>query len=184
MYVPWDHRTFGREYFQVLEINNGPNGRSLSLPGSFPCSGKLSIRKFFSKSWQYFPWEPYRLTVEVMNIVYPELEAKGVVGSMPTFFWGEMYANFGSLGILVPPFFIGYVVYMINILIFCLPMSPVVLAVFLSVTMYIKNLSGTGLSAYLIDLYGSSLLVFTLLFLSISGRGIVRYRSSRIMKQI
>ena len=150
----------------------------------FPDQVDYLLGNSFPNPGGIFPWEPYRLTVEVMNIVYPELEAKGVVGSMPTFFWGEMYANFGSLGILVPPFFIGYVVYMINILIFCLPMSPVVLAIFLSVTMYIKNLSGTGLSAYLIDLYGFSLLVFTLLFLSISGRGIIRYRSSRIMKQI
>ena len=147
----------------------------------FPDQVDYLLGNSFPNPGGIFPWEPYRLTVEVMNIVYPELEAKGVVGSMPTFFWGEMYANFGSLGILVPPFFIGYVVYMINILIFCLPMSPVVLAIFLSVTMYIKNLSGTGLSAYLIDLYGFSLLVFTLLFLSISGRGIIRYRSSRIM---
>ena len=42
-----------------------------------------------------FPWEHYRLTVEVMNIVHKGLAEQGIVGSMPTFFWGEMYANFG-----------------------------------------------------------------------------------------
>lgn len=131
-----------------------------------------------------FPWEPYFLTVEMSNIVYPELEDKGIISSMPTFFWGEMYANFGYIGILIPPFFVGYVVYAINNLIFRLPMSPILLGIFLSVLLYVKNISGTGLSAYIINSYAITMLVFTFVCLGIVGRGVIKYRSKPIKERI
>lgn len=129
-----------------------------------------------------FPWESYPLTFEVMNIVHPELETMGIVGSFPTFFWGEMYANFGYLGVLVPPFFVGYVVYAINILIFRLPMSPLVLAIFLSVLMDIKNISGTGLGEYIIPVHGFIMVVFTLISLGIVECGVIKFNRKRVTK--
>jgi hypothetical protein len=54
-----------------------------------------------------------------------------IIGSMPAFYWGEMYANFSYLRIVIPPFFIGYFLYWLNIIIFRLPMTPVVLSFFI-----------------------------------------------------
>jgi len=146
----------------------------------FPDQVEYLLGRSFPNPLGIFPWEPYRLTVEVMNIVNPDGEKLGIVGSAPTFFWGEMYANFGYLGIIVPPFFVGYVVYTINILIFRLPMSPLVLAIYVWVLMHIKNISSTGLSSYIIDVTGLIMLIFTLIVMSILGGGVIRYRRRRL----
>ena len=131
-----------------------------------------------------FPWEHYRLIVEVKNIVQPELAKQGIVGSMPTFFWGEMYANFGYLGILIPPFFVGYVVYVINILIFRLPMSPVTLAFFIWALLYIKTLSGTGLGRFLFPVWPIIMASSTLLALGLMSRGVIRFRKKRMFRAV
>jgi oligosaccharide repeat unit polymerase len=148
----------------------------------FPDQVDYLLGKSFPNPRGIFPWEPYRLTVEVMNMVNPSLESMGIVGSMPTFFWGEMYANFGYLGILIPPFFVGYVVYAINILIFRLPMSPLVLSIFVYVILYIENISGTGLSGYIINIHGAIMAVFTIVALGIIGGGIIKFRKRRTIK--
>lgn len=127
-----------------------------------------------------FPWEPYRLSLEVMNIVRPELSGRGVVGSMPTFFWGEMYANFGYVGILVPPFFIGFIVYAINILFFRLPMTPFILSVFIWYLQHIRGITGSGLSAYIFDVTGFIIFSATLVVLVLKGGGAIRYRKKLV----
>ena len=146
----------------------------------FPDQVGYLLGRSFPNPLGIFPWEPYPLTTELNNIVYPHQEKLGIAGSMPTFFWGEMYANFGYLGIIVPPFFVGYVVYTINILIFRLPMSPFVLAIYVWSLMHIKNISITGLSSYIIDVTGLIMVIFTLIVMSILGGGVIRYRRIRL----
>ncbi len=147
----------------------------------FPDQVDYLLGRSFPNPGGIFPWEPYRLTVEVMNIVHPQLAKLGIVGSMPTFFWGEMYANFSYLGILIPPFFVGYIVYAINILIFRLPMSPLTLAIFVWALHHIINISETGLSVYIINISGLIMASFTLIALGIIGRGVIRFRRRRVL---
>jgi hypothetical protein len=161
-------------------ITNGEMGPLYHYLTIFPSQVDYLLGRSFPNPLGIFPWEPYRLTVEVMNIVDPDGEKLDIVGSAPTFFWGEMYANFGYLGILLPPFFVGYVIYAINILIFRLPMSPLVLAIYVWVLMHIKNISSTGLSSYIIDVTGLIMLIFTLIVMSILGGGVIRYRRRRL----
>jgi oligosaccharide repeat unit polymerase len=146
----------------------------------FPEQVGYLLGRSFPNPQGIFPWEPYSLTTELNEIVNPHQEKLGLVGSMPTFFWGEMYANFGYLGIIVPPFFVGYVVYSINILVFRLPMSPLVLAIYVWVLMHIKDISITGLSGYIIDVTGLIILLFTLIVMGILGGGVIRYRRRRL----
>jgi hypothetical protein len=100
-----------------------------------------------------FPFEHFRLTVEIMNWVHPELSVKGITGSMPTIFWGELFANFGILGILTAPLFVGFGLYWINIIVFNLKYSPYVIALFIWLVLHFDNLAISGLSDYLFDLY-------------------------------
>ena len=60
------------------------------------------------------PYKPFRLTVEVMYKIHPELVRLGIVGSMPTAFWGEAYANFGWFGIALTPIFLGLFIFILN----------------------------------------------------------------------
>lgn len=161
-------------------ITNGEMGPLYDYLTIFPDKEKYLLGRSFPNPRGIFPFEQYRLSVEVKNIVEPNQEKIGIIGSSPTFFWGEMYANFGYLGILVPPFFVGYVVYAINIIIFRLPMTPLVLAIYVWFLMHIKNISSTGLSSYIIDITGLIMAIFTLIVMGIIGRGVIRFRRKRL----
>ena len=109
------------------------------------------------------------------ELVFPENASKGIVGSMPTFFWGEMYVNFSYLGIIIPPIFVGFFLYFLNVLIFKLQMTPITLSIFVWTIFHYRALSGSSLSGYLIDLnlivIVLTLICFTLLF----NKGKVKY---------
>lgn len=99
-----------------------------------------------------FPFENFRLTVEVMHTVFPDLHQEGIVGSMPTIFWGEAYANFGVPGVILIPFVVGYLVYYLNVLLYSLKPNPFSIALVIYTAEYISRLSGSGFSIYLINL--------------------------------
>jgi len=122
------------------------------------------------------PFEHYRLTVEMMNWVHPELASRGIVGSMPTIYWGEMYANFGVIGVLIPPFFVGMILYWVNSLLLRFKSTPISIAFLVWLAMHFKNLALTSLSSYFFDIY---LVVVSTVFLFlafIGGNGVIKFR--------
>jgi hypothetical protein len=123
----------------------------------------------------FLPFEPFQLTKELSSIVNPGNELKGVVGSMPTIYWGEMYANFSYLGIIIPPFFIGYFLYWLNTIIFRLPMTPLVLSFFIWIILHYKNLAVTSLSSFLIDTTMVIMILVLILFVAIPNKFKIRY---------
>jgi hypothetical protein len=123
----------------------------------------------------FLPFEPFQLTKELSSIVNPSDELKGLVGSMPTIYWGEMYANFSYLGIIIPPFFIGYFLYWLNTIIFRLPMTPLVLSFFIWIILHYKNLAVTSLSSFLIDTTMVIMILVLILFVAIPNKFKIRY---------
>lgn len=141
-----------------------PHRHDFLLGSSFPNPGNI------------LPFRHYPLTVEMMAWYNPAMSEMGVVGSMPTVYWGEMYANFGLPGVLLPPFFVGFVLYWLNRLALRLSPDPIAVALYVWMMMHFKNLSGSSLSGYFLDDYA---LVTLLSFFAIafaSGRGAVRLR--------
>lgn len=53
------------------------------------------------------PFTYVRYSVELMEMVFPQLITLGITGSMPTVFWGEIYANFGALIALISMIVVG-----------------------------------------------------------------------------
>jgi hypothetical protein len=145
----------------------------------FPEQVDYLLGRSFPNPGGLFPWEPYRLTVEVKNLVNPENIKSGIVGSMPTFFWGEMYANFGYIGIIIPPLFVGIFLYWFNLQLFRLPMSPLSLSFFIWFIMHFKSLSFTGLSKFIINVDGGIIFFILLVALIIIGRGNLKYRRTK-----
>jgi len=60
------------------------------------------------------PFEHFPLPTEVMRIVQPHLIERGIVGSEPTMYWGEIYANFGWIGVFVSPIYVGFFIFLCN----------------------------------------------------------------------
>lgn len=121
-----------------------------------------------------FPWKTYPLAVEVMDIVYPHFSDRGVVGSMPTFFWGEMYANFGYAGIIVPPVLLGLSIYFLNSVLLRIHFSPILVAGYVWVIFHFRLLAGTGLSGFIIDVRTMLFLVLLASLLFFAGNGRIR----------
>jgi hypothetical protein len=111
------------------------------------------------------PFEPYRLTVEVMNFKYPELAIKGIVGSAPTVFWGELYVNFGWLGLSTIPFLVGFLLYTFSILVNKLEDTPLKVGLTVFIALHYSHLALTSLSRFIIDFY---LIIILFIFLVIS----------------
>lgn len=120
------------------------HGRTLPNPGSI------------------LPFESYNLAQEVMNWKFPEIKRAGIQGSMPTAFWAELYANFGYLGVLIAPFFVGVFLYLASSFIGRFPNTPLKVGFFVWLALHLRILTGSGISFLLFDIY----LIFTsILFL-------------------
>jgi hypothetical protein len=131
-----------------------PNVKEYLVGGTFPNPGGV------------LPFTPFRYTVELANWVFPDLEKMGVVGSMPTVFWGESYANFGPLGIPIVAFFVGILLATISWIIAQLKSSPVSIALLVWATLHYKDLAGSGFSGFLADT--PSFVIFWMCFLIVA----------------
>ncbi|WP_263079612.1 oligosaccharide repeat unit polymerase [Endozoicomonas sp. Mp262] len=130
----------------------------------FPSEHEYLYGKSFPNPGMIFPYEPYNLTIEVMNWVYPYHIDSGVIGTMPTVFWGELYANFGFLGIVIFSFFIGVFLYILDYLFSLLADSSLKVGFYVWCLLHYKDLSVTGLFGFIFDFY---LIIVTFLFLVI-----------------
>lgn len=99
------------------------------------------------------PHTPYNLPVEIMNWKFPDVEQSGVVGSAPTIFWGEMYANFGYLGAIIAPFFVGIGLYIVSALLERFENTPLKVGLVVWIALHYKDLAITGLSNFTEDFY-------------------------------
>ncbi len=117
----------------------------------FPTSIEFLAGRSFPNPAGIFPWEPYRLAVGVAEIV-SGANNSGIVGSMPTFYWGEMYANFGLAGVLIPPFFIGFLIRVVDFLFNNQKKKIILVPIYIWFIFHYKDLAMTGLSKFLIDI--------------------------------
>lgn len=123
----------------------------------FPSQHDFLYGRSFPNPKGILPLETFNLTQEIMNFARPENIKSGIVGSMPTVFWAEAYANFALIGVYVIPFIIGIIVWVISFLVTKIANTPIKIALYIWLIMHFKNLSVTGFSSYIIDFY----LIFT-----------------------
>lgn len=98
------------------------------------------------------PFEPFLLTQEVMNYVDPTGVSRGIVGTMPAIFWGEMYANFGIPGVVVSSLLIGFVLWCLDAMLLRRLDSPWRVALFVWLMVHYSSLAITSFSTFLIDI--------------------------------
>ena len=110
------------------------------------------------------PFEYYPLTIEVMNLVYPWHVREGIVGSMPTYFCGELWANFSYIGVLAVSPCVGFAVCWISDLLDRFEPTPLTLASIAWFSLHIKDLSNTPVSNYIVDAYAVAVIVLLIGF--------------------
>lgn len=114
-----------------------------------------------------FPWENYQINVEVMNYMNPHLIGSDIVGSAPTVYWAEAYANFGFFGIIVTSIIIGVLLYSIQYIVLSLPKSSLTIGLNTWLMLELQKLSITGISNFMlnIDLFAICILGFFLIII-------------------
>lgn len=114
----------------------------------------LLLGTSFPNPGEIFPFEHFRLTVEIMNYARGGMLGD-LVGSMPTIFLGELYANFGFLfGVVIPAFFFGFMIQLLDTLFICKmnrDKTPLVCSIYLFLVYYFSEFAETGISGLIID---------------------------------
>ena len=129
----------------------------------FPKYNDYLLGRTLPNPGRLLPFIPFDLTGELMDFVFPEDKIRGIVGSMPAVYWGEAYANFGWLGVILIPPLIGFYLYFINKKLFNCKYDAINVSLFIWILIHYKNLAITSFSNYLLDLP----LVFILIIYSI-----------------
>ena len=138
----------------------------------FPEHENFLMGGFFPNPGGILPFEPYPLTTVLHDWFFPENVAKGITGSCPAVFWAGMYANFGLVGVLIPPFFIGLFLYVVNFLLFKLPNTSfkIGLIVWSAIHYRILAVSDIGRYIYDINMLGTVVIVIIIIMLSNKGK--------------
>lgn len=123
--------------------------------------------KSFPNPKGILPYEPVRLTVLVMNWVNPQLEQLGIVGTMPTVYWAEIYANFGAFVIAPVSFLIGFALRFLDEMILKFRNLPFFIGYYVWVILYFRSLSVTSFSNFILNI---GLIIISLVFIYISMR--------------
>lgn len=138
------------------------NHQGFLLGRSFPNPGGI------------LPFDNYPLSVEIMNCYNSEITKMELVGSAPTVYWGEMFANFGVVGVIVPPFFVGMGLYMINYILNKLENTPLKVALMVSLAFHYQRLCSTGLSGYVFDVTLLFVVAVLILVMALANYGRIK----------
>ncbi|MCX5590191.1 O-antigen polymerase [Alcaligenes endophyticus] len=132
----------------------------------FPAHQEFMLGKSFPNPGGIMPFVPIPFTIDIMNWRFPEHIELGIVGTMPTVFWGEAYGNFGFLGIPAIAFIMGILVSFLSYFVSKIELNPVTISLSVWLIFHIKQISVTGFSGYLYDFYliGVFLFIATVLF--------------------
>ena len=112
---------YGRTFFKILSapIHRIFLGQVNALYHYFEYvpkhSGGFLRGASFPNPHNIFPFEYRRLTVEIKNFVCPWQMKYGIIGSMPTVFFGEWWANFGTLGAIFSMILLGFMIQLVDI---------------------------------------------------------------------
>ena len=145
----------------------------------FPNMVDFLLGKSLPNPGGLLPFEPYHLTAEASFWIYPDNAIKGIVGSAPTVFWGELYANWGIFGVLLIPFFVGIGVFIISYLVDKLESTPLKVGFIVWLALHLKNLSESGISGFLADTYFVIIFILILLITALANSGRIKYKSFR-----
>lgn len=136
------------DYFDIHDFLGGT---------SFPNPGGL------------LPFTHFQLTVVISNFAH---NTGDVVGSMPTVFIGEMYANFGVFGIILSSIFMGFIIQTLDVFFLkkFVYKKPIGLcALYLFLVNFFSKYTGTSASNFIVDI-NLYVVMFVYLLLLVSDK--------------
>jgi len=136
----------------------------------FPAHQDYLLGRSFPNPGGVLPYEPYLLTVEVAKWVFPHQVETGIISTMPAVFWGELYANFGLVGVFFCPFVIGFFISLLVYFFNKLRTSPITIGMTVWMMLHYKQLASTGVSGFIFDIRLYFLLFLIIIILAACNR--------------
>jgi hypothetical protein len=146
----------------------------------FPEHHDYLLGQTFPNPGGVLPYETFRYTREVSNWVFPNLADKGIVGSMPTVFWGESFVNFGPIAIPLIGYLTGSITAISSYIISKFEINPISIGFIVSFILVFKNLSVTGFSGFIVNFSLISVTLFLIFALSLYGYITIRVRGKKL----
>ena len=100
-----------------------------------------------------------------MDFYNPEGVFNGVAGVMNTIFIGEAYANFGMIGTIIAPIYVGIVCQLVFILFLKMKKTPINIGFFVSIILTFGTMSQAGFTDFI---YNSTVISVFLLLLAMN----------------
>lgn len=133
----------------------------------FPIQIPFLHGKSFPNPGGLFPFEKFNLPVEVFNRKLSVFVAEDIVGSAPAPFWGEAFANFSWLGIIVFSIYIGIIIAANESLFNFIGFNSITLPIYVWLALEFKNIALGGVGNYLFSInyvIAMSLIIFLTIF--------------------
>lgn len=137
----------------------------------FPFYSDFLYGSTFPNPLSIFDFEPVILTQEIMAWNNPNEAKLGIVGSMPTIFWVEAYANFSIEGIVIVSFILGFILFSIDKIFLLFKHNPLFIAYYVWIILFFKDLSQTFFSNFFLNPDFVVVTLIFLFFLLINQRG-------------
>jgi hypothetical protein len=119
----------------------------------------------------------------VSTYMYPATTKLGLVGTAPTAFWAELYANFGPIGVLTAPFPVGILIYCVHYVLSKFVLTATTVAVHVLVALHLATIALSSLSDYLVDTTLFAILIVMVMALGARPER-VRRRGPSLHRQI
>ena len=116
---------------------------------TFPKKNDYLMGKSLPNPGGLLPYEPQRSSVIIGDI---QSLNDNIQTTAPTAFWADAYANFGWVGVLTVPFFVGYVIYLIDKVFLGFAPNALVLSLYVWLIVHYKDLCASSINNYIIDI--------------------------------
>lgn len=117
----------------------------------FPTHGDFLFGTSMPNPGGIMPYEPAGLTKLIYSWKFPEKAEVGIVGSMPTVFWGEAYANFSFYGVVIISFLVGIIIWTVEYFVNKLENTPIKIGIFVWLLLHYHAVGVTGFSKFIFD---------------------------------
>lgn len=102
-----------------------------------------------------------------LAVQYPESAARGLIGMQNTFFTGGAYANFGWVGVLIGPLWVGFVLQLIQLIALKVPKNPIAIGWTVWIMyQYMRAVGGGFMSEFTLNtnVFGTTVLTIAMAF--------------------
>jgi len=145
----------------------------------FPAYGDFLFGTSMPNPGDIMPYEPASLSKMIYSWRFSDKAEIGIVGSMPTVFWGEAYANFSFYGVVIVSFILGIVIWTVDYLVNKLESTPLKIGILVWLLLHYAGISVSGFSKFILDFSLIGILGVLVMIIALSNNLKIKYYTTK-----